>query len=758
MKKSIKLLALSFLATATISLPLTFLISSCTTSNNTSSISNIVISSQSPSQTNVTTNDAPPTLFVNATTNSGNLKYSWYQSKDDGVTWSLIDGATTASYQIPNTDFNGITSDTTWQYKVEISLENDTATNVTSNVYKVNITPATTTVSFNQDLLKKVALTSDEDISFSISATSDSYKNLWYDWYLQKADGGFTKVQHSTSSTYSINSSEYSGITSTTTWKVYAEVYPEGEVSSKRTSVTCSVEISPYVATKVTPNEAIPPNTIIQPRENTIITNSLTGDGYTTVKYDTEKWIGKNEVSVLTTSKPNLTYLKKYVSDYLTKFQGDAESSNIPDKYGYSLMNYLNTSLQNNTYTLNVSSGGTGWILDYSYDNTNDLVTYYIATNIHVLNATYSIKYDAYVNNMKMSVTATVPINSKTVDSTNIYLSQPQYDETDANKNNIVLANQESNWATDWFKTSITKDNITQNLIPIGAYTDMASPSLGSAYELQLNYREMVDFTINDYKYSFKSDLSRVEPVQSYSTKEASDFAVLKITEPKNKFATYPSNTAKYQTMFKSIQDMFNIDTDKTNVSKTSSYIARLNYLNNMLTTKAYDKAKVDELFMFADYNTDANKIQTTSIAGFPAMYKTENNIDKTYMTFNSNTMSYSLRDKYVGKARQQLEYYYQGYNYFSKYNWPINDMYTGINLLAGSSGSMGISDTYKIIGIYWGGISAEEFRGALTSVYSYTDNKSMVKVWLKYIQSNDTKSELLKLFTGLEAQNYFTS
>lgn len=759
MKKTKKFLNLTLLSIATISLPLTFLISSCVENNDEELYSKIIIDSQSPSIINVTTQDAPPKLFVNAKSNYGNLKYTWFVSKDDGANWNEIIDANSNSYQIPNSDFNNATNNETWQYKVQINLENNESINLTSNIYKINVKSINSLVNVTQDLLPNISISSDEDISLSISTISNSINSLKYDWYLKKPnDNFFIKVQNSVNNSFNLYSSNYLNIKNKEIWKVYVEVYPEGGESSKRTSITCSIEITPQTIRENSSNEITPSATTIYPRENTIITNPLTKDGYTTVKYNTEKWIGKNAVSILRTSEPNLNYLKKYVNDYLKKYESDIESSNIPDKYGYTLMSFLKNSLDSGTYNLSASSGGTGWILDYSYDSSKDLVSYYIATNIHVLDATYTINYDAYINNIKQTVTATVPINSNTVNYANMYLSQPQYNETNANNNINVLASQKSNLSTDWYKTSIDKNSMTSNLIPIGAYTSKASPSLGSSYELQLSYREMVDFIVTEHKYSFKTDLNRLETVPSYSTKESSDFAVLKITEQKNKFDKFPSNQETYKPMFENIQKMFKIDSNNSNVKENSSYIDRLNYLNQMLTNNQYSKSKVDELFMFSDYKKDISNIDTISIAGFPALYKTENGTDKTYVTFNSNTMSYYLHTNYYGTtSRPYLEYYYNGGNYYSKYNWPVNDLYAGINLQPGSSGSMGITDKYKIAGIYWGGIYDTKFMGALTNIYSWTDDKSMIKIWLKYVEEKDPNSKLLALFTGLNNKSYFS-
>lgn len=763
MRKSTKILTLTLLSTIATTIPLAFLVSGCV--NNTyNDNSSIVINSQSPSITNINSISNPPTLFVDAKSNNGDLSYTWLLSKDDGLTWQIIEGANNSSYTINVSQLEENNADFTLQYKVEIKLKSNSNVSITSNIYKVNIRPnVLNAINLSQDLLTNISLTSDEDLSLSIAAMSKSNKPLWYQWYLQKDDGVYYKVQNSTSSSYKINNVQYKNIKNLKTWKTYVEVYVEGEENTRLTSNVCSIQITPKIEYKQYEQD-------LGPLSNELITTRpFDSNGLTTVKYDTEKWLADNSLSILFKSDPNVEYLKNYVKSYLDKYSGDKESSNITDNFTYTLMQYFLTSLNSGAYTVSSSHSGTAWMLDYSIDkNNSNLVNYYLATNIHVLDATYTYEYTMYMNTRPIDVSVNVPIRKDTVKSANIYLTQPQYNETSAKQNMKIPASYPSDPSIIdkyWWKTSITENNMAESLIPIGAFTNMGSPSLSDPYNLQLNYSILVvGVDDTNYSYSFPIDNSRAVGVQSHSTKKSSDFAVVKITEEKNKFSNNlpkldsSDDRTKYENMFNKVQKIFNVDLQDNN--EKSSYISRLNSILTMLTSSTtYDDAKAKKLFMFADYNKDFKNNNTISIGGFPALWEKEGKFTNGYVTFNSNTISYFYNKSYPDRGRSLIEYYYNGNRYVSEYNRGINLLFTNMNLMGGSSGSMCITDEYKIGGIYWGGIySYPTFEGAMTRIYSHTDPSSMVQIWLKYIEKNDPNSKLLQLFNGLKTKNFFTN
>lgn len=760
MKKSLKLLTLTLLSAITITVPLTVLISSC--ANNThNSDSSIVINSQSPSVTNINSTSNPPTLFVDAKSNEGDLSYAWSLSKDNGKTWQYIEGAIESSYTINDPEINKIDVDSTWQYKVEIKLNDSDNVAVTSNIYKVNIKPATlNAIDLSQDLLSTIALTSDEDLSLSVGAMSKSDKPLWYQWYLQKEDGSYYKVQNSTNSSYKVSSAQYQNIKNLESWKAYVEVYVEGEENTRLTSNVCTIEITPKVKTQQVTTDLGPIS------NNLIPARGYDSRGLTTVQYDTEKWLGNNSMSILLKCEPNKDYLNEYVASYLERYEKDAESSNPPDKFSYLIMQYFKSNLDAGKCTVSRSHSGTAWMLDYSIDPKNsDLVNYYLATNIHVLDATYSVNFTMYLNTRPVEVTVNVPIRPETVTSANIYLTQPEYNTTSANQNMEIFASspkKEELQLLDkyWWKTSITSNTFADSLIPLGSFTNMGSPSLANPYNLQLNYTINVDLQNTNYNYTIPLDNSRAVAVQSYSTKKSSDFAVVKLTENKNMFAnkkpsvSTSNEKSQYQTMFNRVENMFSIDNTTSEVTKTSSYIARLNAILSMLAPSGtYDPKKAKELFMFADYKQDLKNDSVISVGGFPAIWKGE----KGYVTFNSNTISYAYNQPYPTKGRSFIEYYYKGYRYVSEYDRDMNRLFRNINLMGGSSGSMAITNDYKIGGIYWGGINKySHFDGAITGIFSNNNPSSMINIWLKYVEQKDPNSKLLQLFTSLKAQNFF--
>lgn len=760
MKKSLKLLTLTLLSAITVTVPLTVLISSC--ANNThNSDSSIVINSQSPSVTNMNSTSNPPTLFVDAKSNEGDLSYAWSLSKDDGKTWQCIEGATENSYTINDPEINKIDVDSTWQYKVEIKLNDSDNVAITSNIYKVNIKPATlNAIDLSQDLLSTIALTSDEDLSLSVGAMSKSDKPLWYQWYLQKEDGSYYKVQNSTSSSYKVSSAQYQNIKHLESWKAYVEVYVEGDENTRLTSNVCTIEITPKVKTQQAVADLGPTPT------DPTSARDYDSRGLTTVKYGTEEWLGQNSMSILLKCEPDKEYLNKYVASYLERYEKDAESSNPPDKFSYLIMQYFKSNLDAGKCTVSRSHSGTAWMLDYSTDpSNNNLVNYYLATNIHVLDATYSVNFTMYLNTRPVEVTVNVPIRPDTVESANIYLTQPEYNKNSADKNMEIFASSPNKeelklLGNYWWETSITKDSFKDSLIPLGSFTNMGSPSLADPYNLQLNYTINVDLENTNYNYTIPLNGSRAVAVQSYSTKKSSDFAVIKLTEEKNMFANKKPNVnntddkSKYQTMFARVEKMFNVDANASD--EQSSYIARLNAISSMLTPSGtYDAEKAKKLFMFADYKQDLKNDSIISVGGFPAIWKDK----KGYVTFNSNTISYFYNEAYPNKGRSFIEYYYKGYRYVSEYDRNMNRLFRNINLMPGSSGSMAITNDYKIAGIYWGGINMlSHFNGAVTGIYSENNPSSMINIWLKYVEQNDKNSKLLQLFTGLRAKGFFTS
>lgn len=508
----------------------------------------------------------------------------------------------------------------------------------------------------------------------------------------------------------------------------------------------------------------------ISARDNTDIANGLT-----TVEYEAEKWIGDNSVSISFVSTPNITYLKSYLSSYLTSHSNDENSSNSDASNSYALVSsiYSNINQNETSYSKNSSiTAGTGWILDYSVDESNsDLVTYYLATNMHVLNASFSISYEAnfktsYDIVIPYTIEVTFPISSQTVTNLSVYLSQPQYSTTSATNNLKIPLNSASDYSTAWYKTSITKDNVAESLIPLGSYNTSGLTSTNStSYGMTISYYPLGSSSSLASNLYFPTDGSSGTSTVTNGTPQASDFSILKISENKSSFENL-STSGTYGTVFTKIKKMFDVDTTSDETTKSSSYIARLNSLLEMTNDSSkYNKEDASELFMFADYSKDLNSSTILSIAGFPST----SSGSSFYTNFNSNTISYSLATNVSSSsysARTNIEYNYNGNFYYSTYNWPFNLLLRNVNLLAGSSGSMAVTQDYKITGIYWGTLTSYGVTngtlgtivdGVMTKLYSNSVSSSMINIWLAYVAKNDTNSKLATLFTNLKKLNYFS-
>lgn len=512
-------------------------------------------------------------------------------------------------------------------------------------------------------------------------------------------------------------------------------------------------------------------SSVISARENTLFTNETNREGLTTIEYNQEKWIGDNSVSIAILSEPNVEYISSMLNSYLASNESDVNSNDSVKSNSYTLVYSLKNIIKNGSgYSTSNVTAGTGWILDYSIDKSNDkLITYYVATNMHVLNATFTISYQQTfsVNNQNVpyTINATFPISAKTSSNISVYLSQPQYNSTSASNNLKIPLNNTEELNKAWYKTPISISNFNNSLIPLGAYNASGTPSTNtSSYNMQISFYP-TGYTSYSRTYYFLSDGSSGTSSIVNGVPLASDFSVLKFTDKTSSFNSL-STIGTYGTVFTKIKEMFKVDTDDTTTAKNSSYIARLNKLITLTSSEdTYDKEIVDDLFMFADYSKDLNSKSVLSTAGFPATSSGSSN----YINFNSNTISYSLVTTVPTtsySARTNIEYNQNGNIYYSSYSWPYNLLMRNVNLLSGSSGSMTVDQDYKILGIYWGTLSSQGFSngqftrivdGVVTRLYTYSDNLCMINIWLKYVALNDKNSKLYQLFTNLKNFNYFS-
>ncbi len=527
---------------------------------------------------------------------------------------------------------------------------------------------------------------------------------------------------------------------------------------------------------------------IIPAREN--ISNGLTA-----IDNDQEKYINQNSASILFYSTPNIEYLKTYLSKYLEDNaeykpgEPDAPSENsrvttneqdTKQTNAYIVTQTLNEILTNGTngkdYKVTNILLGTTWLLDYSLaqnpniDNTEatkNLATYYFATNMHVLNVAYNVVVSKKLNDGKTyDLELNVPVSSVSTTNLDVFLSQPQGDKKvdDLGQtipdNLTIPANNSGLFSTAWYKTPLTKDTFESSIIPGGT-----TLSKNKSYDLTASLTitdSNGDKQMQSYYY-YSDGRNNLSSVDTYdkTVEMVSDFSIIKITDSADNI-TLPDKSSRYYNSFLGLKTMLTIDTSKTDVAKNSSYLTKLNYLNSLATNKNSSRSTIDELFLFRDYSSLNVDTTVLSIAGYPST--TDQTTRLVSANFNSNTISYSLstytgdKDSTTGYARPSIQYSLNGKFYYSSYNWQDNILMPDVNLMPGSSGSMVIDNDYKLVGIYWGIVSAgENISGVANTLFSKNNSKSLVAKYLNYIKNIDKNSELLKLFRNLHNNfNYF--
>lgn len=509
-------------------------------------------------------------------------------------------------------------------------------------------------------------------------------------------------------------------------------------------------------------------------------------NGLTAIDNEQEKYINQNSASILFYSEPNIqyltTYLAKYLEDNARYKPVDSDTPNEQDTgqtNAYIVTQTLNNILTNGTngkdYQVSNILLGTTWLLDYSLaqnpdiDNpeaTKNLATYYFATNMHVLNVAYNVVASQTLNGKTYDLELNVPVSSASTTNLDVFLSQPQGGKkVDSSgqtiPNNLTIpANNSSLFSTAWHKTPLTKDTFEKSIIPGGT-----TLSKNTGYDLTAS------LTITDsngpkkqsyYYYSNGGkNVSSVDKVDK-TTQMTSDFSIIKITDSADNI-TLPDKNSRYYNSFLGLKTMLTIDTSKIGVAKNSSYLTKLNYLNNLATNKNSSRSTIDELFLFRDYSSLNVDTTVLSIAGYPSTTNQTSGLASA--NFNSNTISYSLStytgedNNTTGYARPNIQYSWDGKFYYSSYNWQDNILMPNVNLMPGSSGSMVIDNDYRLVGIYWGIIYSVggDTSGVANTLFAKNNPNSLVAKYLNYIKNIDKNSQLLKLFRNLYNNfNYF--
>ena len=461
------------------------------------------------------------------------------------------------------------------------------------------------------------------------------------------------------------------------------------------------------------------------------------------IENDTENYINKNEMSLLFYAVPKANYPVELMSNVI-KNNGGNEAN---------IFEFLNPNIASIT-------SGTSWMFDYQIDSKNsNLVTYYLATNIHVINLSYSAIYNLPND---ITVNVTIPINSTTSNSISAYVSQPlgKYGNNDGltSISNVVEA---YNYA--WFKLpDFSLSTASQNLIPLGALSN-ENVSESNKYLAQISVTEsnnkVADYFVDsDYKVS-----KTIFPTRNSGT-ESQDFGLVKTQISTNEKilpqnSNLIDNSSELRLSFENMQNIFNID--KTFDSRNplnNSYITKLNYLNQNINS--ITKEEFENNFMFSLMSNLSNDDEI-SVAGYPG--GTNSTSQTSYTYYNGATFKKSDVSEVEGSInRPSIQFNYNGNLMSVPYDQTDNYKAGGVNLQPGSSGSMVVNKNGQILGIYWGIVTQSRGNestnyGMITPIMT-TDGpiKSTTNLLIKYYlyQTHyNNNTELVKLFNSIKSR-----
>jgi len=295
---------------------------------------------------------------------------------------------------------------------------------------------------------------------------------------------------------------------------------------------------------------------------------------------------------------------------------------------------------------------------------------------MHVLNVAYNVVASQTLNGKTYDLELNVPVSSASTTNLDVFLSQPQGGKkVDSSgqtiPNNLTIpANNSSLFSTAWYKTPLTKDTFEKSIIPGGT-----TLSKNTGYDLTASLTITDSNSPKKQSYYYYSNggknVSSVDKVDK-TTQMTSDFSIIKITDSADNI-TLPDKNSRYYNSFLGLKTMLTIDTSKIGVAKNSSYLTKLNYLNNLATNKNSSRSTIDELFLFRDYSSLNVDTTVLSIAGYPSTTNQTSGLASA--NFNSNTISYSLStytgedNNTTGYARPNIQYSWNGKFYYSSYN-----------------------------------------------------------------------------------------
>lgn len=484
----------------------------------------------------------------------------------------------------------------------------------------------------------------------------------------------------------------------------------------------------------------------------TDVSNSATSD----ISNNNYDYLNKNSVSLLFSATPN--------SDFVTKV-AQAVTQHFSATY----------SVLPKGSIANIDCG-TSWIVDYSTNPNANLVTYYLATNIHVVNLSYSLTFkllpkatsNLFENVQPSNLTLSFPINPQTTSQFSAYICQPLGKKTPDYPNGLpIVSNNPQVWNQQWFQIpNINLNTLNEDIIPLGAINPsnneitastgyLGSYSIvgginGSGYLTQNGYVPESNADVNTTTNGHGQDFALVKMILK-TNQVIGPNSALRFVWPYGWVSTVDDKNNPLSIMFKQMNQMFSIK-PTNQISIQSSYLQKLNYLIQQLENKTLTKQEFNQYFMFGNVKQLTNT-KNLYVAGYPGNDVNANGMSIVY--FNAGqTVANTISQVNNNLSRKNLEYYYQGKIYLEQYWKNNNYLLPGVNLFPGSSGSMVVNDNNQIIGIYWGAIKNGGSVGLFTPFYVSGNKNNLLYILLQYQSRNDPNSQLVHLFKLLANWN----
>lgn len=515
----------------------------------------------------------------------------------------------------------------------------------------------------------------------------------------------------------------------------------------------------------------VAPIVIINKRNQNDSTSEAMGPNVSNSEAKTaiEKYGNDNSVSLMFETTPDAQYATDIIENTI----------NYLNLGSY----WTNPFQQTKAYSIDC---GTAWLIDYCLPNNNgDLATYYLATNIHVINLAYTINVQFPAINKTLDIN--IPVNNTTSDNIGAFISQPIGPTSNGGQHYEPISNDPTLWQYEWFKLpDININTINNQIIPIGAFNeDGTMPSITQTNNLA-TYTLSTVITNQTGTSTTLSQSSLIQPTSNgnlsfvngvpavNNNNRGQDFGVVKtsfdpstIVAPTIPYNHKLSNLAQMiNQSFKNMREMFTIKNPTVNNANVQdepkNYISRLNYLvstlqkvKQNLNGRSLNEDEQNQLQAFFNkwYMFAIPEIgQTITVSGFPGINDSQTNIS--YVAYRTASLEANTKNMiWAGTSisRPLLTYFYQGQQLNSNYNNQDNYYITGINLGHGSSGSMVMNQNYQIIGIYWGATSSNAgSAGVFTPLIEGTKNSpNLVTRLVNYErQINEQNSQLSLLYS----------